>query len=92
MNNLLKWGLGLAALGVTVYVAGRAWKKSQDKKNGGTAGFAGAAGNPRLRAIAAASRGGAPQYACNCRCGRRVSLASGQTPADCPALCQDACR
>jgi hypothetical protein len=33
MNNLLKWGLGLAALGLTVYVAGRAWKKSQDKKN-----------------------------------------------------------
>jgi hypothetical protein len=29
MNNLLKWGLGLAALGVTVYVVGRAWKSSQ---------------------------------------------------------------
>lgn len=50
MNNLLKWGLGLAALGVTVYVAGRAWKKSQDNSKGkGTAGFAGAAG-PTSRA------------------------------------------
>lgn len=29
MNNLLKWGLGLAALGLTVYVVGRAWKSSQ---------------------------------------------------------------
>lgn len=30
MNNLLKWGLGLAALAVTAYVVGRAWKKSQN--------------------------------------------------------------
>jgi hypothetical protein len=29
MNNLLKYGLGLVALGVSVYVVGRAWKKSQ---------------------------------------------------------------
>jgi uncharacterized membrane protein YebE (DUF533 family) len=29
MNTLLKWGLGVAALGVTAYVVGRAWKKSQ---------------------------------------------------------------
>lgn len=91
MNQLLKYGLGLAALGVTVYVVGRAWKKSQDNKNGGSAGFAGAAGNPRLRAIASAARGGAPQYACNCSCGRKVWLGSGQTSADCPALCRDAC-
>jgi hypothetical protein len=90
MNNTLKWGLGLAALGVTVYVAGRAWKKSQNK-NSGMAGFAGAAGNPRLRAIASSSRGGAPQYACNCSCGRKVMLRSGQTKADCSALCRDAC-
>ena len=32
MNQLLKYGLGLAALAVTVYVVGRAWKKSQDNK------------------------------------------------------------
>lgn len=73
MNNLLKWGLGLAALGVTVYVAGRAWKKSQDKKNGGMAGFAGAAGegNPRLRGIAAGvrTRTGAPAGGAQCLCG-----------------------
>lgn len=29
MSNLVKWGLGLVALGVTAYVVGRAWKKSQ---------------------------------------------------------------
>ena len=68
MNNLLKWGLGLAALGVTVYVAGRAWKKSQDKK-GGMAGFAGASGNPRLRAIAAGTRGNIPTGETQCLCG-----------------------
>ncbi len=52
MNNLLKWGLGLAALGVTVYVAGRAWKKSQaNSKATGSAGFAGAAGGGFFRPI-----------------------------------------
>jgi hypothetical protein len=29
MNNLLKYALGLVALGVSVYVVGKAWKKSQ---------------------------------------------------------------
>jgi hypothetical protein len=53
MNKLLKMGIGLAALGLTVYVAGVAWKRSQDKKNG-TAGFAGAAGGSRLSRIAKA--------------------------------------
>jgi len=33
-NNLLTWVLGVAALGLTVYVVGRAWRASQ--KNGGT--------------------------------------------------------
>jgi hypothetical protein len=28
-NNLMTWVLGVAALGVTVYVVGRAWKMSQ---------------------------------------------------------------
>ena len=70
MNNLLKWGLGLAALGVTVYVAGRAWKKSQEKK-GGMAGFAGASGDERLRRIAAGAqtRTGAPLGKPQCLCG-----------------------
>ena len=31
-NNLLTWVLGVAALGLTVYVVGRAWRVSQ--KNG----------------------------------------------------------
>jgi len=31
-NNLMTWVLGLAALGVTVYVVGRAWKMSQASK------------------------------------------------------------
>ena len=31
-NNLLTWVLGVAALGVTVYVVGRAWKASQAPK------------------------------------------------------------
>ena len=72
MNNLLKWGLGLAALGVTVYVAGRAWKKSQaNSKATGSAGFAGAAGNPRLQGIAAGvrTRTGAPMGGAQCLCG-----------------------
>ena len=29
MNNLLKWTIGLAALGISVYGVGKAWKKSQ---------------------------------------------------------------
>ena len=29
MNNLLKWAIGLAALGISFYVVGKAWKKSQ---------------------------------------------------------------
>jgi hypothetical protein len=53
MNKLLKMGIGLAALGLTVYVAGVAWKRSQGKKNG-AAGFAGAAGGSRLSQIAKA--------------------------------------
>jgi hypothetical protein len=61
MNNLLKWGLGLAALGVTVYVAGRAWKKSQEKK-GGMAGFAGATGISGMR-------GNIPKKGAQCLCG-----------------------
>ena len=32
MNNLLKWAIGLAALGVSVYVVGKAWKKSQSNR------------------------------------------------------------
>ena len=90
MNNVVKYGIGLVGLAVTVYIVGVAWKRSQ-KKNGGAAGFAGAAGNPRLAAIASAARRGTPQYACNCSCGRKVTLGSGQTSADCPALCRDRC-
>lgn len=45
MNNLLKYGIGLAALGLTVYVAGVAWRRSQKTKNGGTAGFSSIGGN-----------------------------------------------
>jgi len=55
MNNLLKYGIGLAALGLTVYVAGVAWKRSQNKNNG-AAGFAGATGGSRLSRIAAPFR------------------------------------
>jgi hypothetical protein len=62
MNNLLKYGIGLAALGLTVYVAGVAWKRSQDKKNG-TAGFAGAAGpSSRLARIQKGMGGNIPRY------------------------------
>jgi len=70
MNQLLKYGLGLAALGVTVYVVGRAWKKSQtNSKATGSAGFAGAAGNPRLQGIAAGVRGNIPKTSAQCLCG-----------------------
>jgi hypothetical protein len=62
MNNLLKYGIGLAALGLTVYVAGVAWKRSQDKKNG-TAGFAGAAGpGSRLSKIQKGMGGNIPRF------------------------------
>jgi len=54
MNNLLKYGIGLAALGLTVYVAGVAWKRSQKNGKNGAAGFAGAAGGSRLSQIAKA--------------------------------------
>jgi hypothetical protein len=69
MNTLLKWGLGVAALGVTAYVVGRAWKKSQQKNN--NVGFAGAAGDPRLRGIAKGvqTRTGAPLGTPQCFCG-----------------------
>ena len=69
-NNILTWVLGVAALGATVYVVGRAWKKSQDKK-GGMAGFVGAEGNPRLRAIAAGARTrtNVPARGAQCLCG-----------------------
>ena len=39
MNNLLKYGIGLAALGLTIYVAGVAWKRSQSRKNISTTGL-----------------------------------------------------
>jgi hypothetical protein len=31
-NNILTWVLGVAALGATVYVVGRAWRMSQTPK------------------------------------------------------------
>ncbi len=43
MNNVVKYGIGLVGLAVTVYIVGVAWKRSQ-KNNGGAAGFAGVAG------------------------------------------------
>ena len=88
MNTYVKWGLGLAALGAAVYLVNKSMNKS---KGTGQAGFAGAAGNPRLAAIASAARRGAPQYACNCPCGAKVFLAAGETPANCPAKCRDRC-
>lgn len=94
MNNALKLGLGLVALGAAAYVVHRAMKKAQDKKNGGSAGFAGAAGTGpggRLAAISAAARRGAPQYACLCSCGAKIFLSAGETPADCPAKCRERC-
>jgi hypothetical protein len=56
MNKLLKMGIGLAAIGLTVYVAGVAWKRSQKNGKNGAAGFAGAAGGSRLSRIAAPFR------------------------------------
>jgi hypothetical protein len=88
MNTYVKWGLGLAALGAAVYLVNKSMKKS---KGTGASGFAGAAGNPRLAAIASAARRGTPQYACLCSCGAKIYLGSGQTSADCPALCRDRC-
>jgi hypothetical protein len=87
MNNLVKYGVGLAALGVAIYLVTKSRKKTQS----GAAGFAGAAGGNRLAAIASAARGGAPQYACNCSCGQKVYLRDGQTPKDCAELCRDRC-
>jgi hypothetical protein len=65
-GNLLNWVLGLAAIGVTVYVAGRAWKMSQkasgakltatdaDEKATFVDDFDNAAGGSRLSQIAKA--------------------------------------
>ena len=63
-NNLLTWVLGVAALGVTVYVVGRAWKASQapkgtkvvdaDEQATFVDDFDNAAGGNRLTAIAKA--------------------------------------
>lgn len=41
MKGATKWALGLAGLAVTVYVAGWAWKKSQENKEAGFAGTEG---------------------------------------------------
>lgn len=88
MSNLVKYGVGLAALGVAIYLVTKARKKTQT----GAAGFAGASGTgSRLAAISAAARRGAPQYACLCSCGAKIFLASGETPADCPAKCRERC-
>lgn len=43
MNNVVKYGIGLLGLAVTVYVVGVAWRRSQNKKSG-AAGFAGVGG------------------------------------------------
>jgi hypothetical protein len=88
MNNVVKYGVGLAALGVAIYLVTKARKKSQS----GAVGFAGAAGpGSRLAAISAAARRGAPQYACLCSCGAKIFLGPGETAADCPAKCRDRC-
>lgn len=58
MNNVVKYGVGLLALGVTVYVVGVAWRRSQ-KKNGSMAGFAGIDG----------VRGNIPKTRSQCLCG-----------------------
>jgi hypothetical protein len=66
MNNLLKYGIGLAALGLTVYVAGVAWKRSQ-KKNG-SVGFA-SAGGSKLDRIQGGMGGNIPRTPAQCLCG-----------------------
>ena len=65
-NNILTWVLGVAALGVTVYIVGRAWKMSQnssgakltatdaDEKATFVDDFDNAAGGSRLSQIAKA--------------------------------------
>lgn len=62
MNNLLKYGIGLAALGLTVYVAGVAWRRSQKNNKNGAAAFAGAAGGSRLRKIQGGMGGNIPKF------------------------------
>lgn len=70
MNNVVKYGIGLLALGVSVYVVGIAWKRSQ-KKNGSMLGFTNATGNDKLRRIGAGvqTRTGAPLGKPQCFCG-----------------------
>jgi hypothetical protein len=44
MNSAVKWALGLAGLGVAVYVAGRAWRMAQNGEAAEEANFSNAAG------------------------------------------------
>ena len=47
MNSAVKWALGLAGLGIAVYVAGRAWRMAQNGQNSDEANFSYAGGGPR---------------------------------------------
>ena len=52
MNSAVKWALGLASLGVAVYVVGYAWRASQNRQANDEANFSnamGAAGGPKCR-------------------------------------------
>lgn len=62
MNNLLKYGIGLAALGLTVYVAGVAWKRSQKNGNTASVGFSDANGGSRLSKIQKGMGGNIPKF------------------------------
>ena len=42
MNSAVKWALGLAGLGVAVYVVGRAWRSSQNSQTNEEANFSNA--------------------------------------------------
>lgn len=44
MNSAVKWALGLASLGVAVYVVGYAWRASQNRQANEEANFSNAAG------------------------------------------------
>ena len=47
MNSAVKWALGLASLGVAVYVVGYAWRASQNRQANDEANFSNAGGGPR---------------------------------------------
>lgn len=74
MNSAVKWAVGLASLGVAVYVVGRAWRASQNRQANEEANFVNSTGDggdwryedsPWSASLNAAGAAGGPKCRCN---------------------------